>query len=200
MEGVQSPSPEDRPEAVTGVVIGDSTAEWLAYALEQTYAEGVVRKVRRSIGLIDRCKGELRKFVEQSLTNEKPVFVAMMVGLNDRHPIHVCEPSEKSDSAKVSTYAFRSKEWAEQYGKEVDELTLLLKAKGVPVFWVGLPPAKNIRAADINFLTPSFASMRRRMGSNTSTSGMLSSMRMVISPCVDLTRTVSHVYCALPTG
>ena len=113
-------------------------AEWLAYGLEQTYAEspdlGVARKVRGSIGLIDRCKGELRKFVEQSLTNEKPVFVAMMVGLNDRHSIHVCEPSEKSDSAKVSTYAFRSKEWAEQYGKEVDELTLLLKAKGVPVF------------------------------------------------------------------
>jgi len=152
------PSPH-KPEVnpgKKGVVIGDSMAEWLAYGLEQAYAEsadlGVIRKVRGSIGLIDRCKGELRKFVEQSLTNEKPVFIAMMLGLNDRRSIHVCEPSEQNDSPKVGTYAFRSKEWAEQYGEEVDELILLLKAKGVPVFWVGLPPAKNIRAADIGFL------------------------------------------------
>jgi uncharacterized protein len=159
---ITTPPPPHKPEvnpAKTGVVIGDSMAEWLAYGLEQAYAEspdlGVVRKVRGSIGVIDRCKGELRKFVEQSLTNEKPVFIAMMVGLNDRHSIHVCEP-EKSDRAKVSTYAFRSKEWAEQYGKEVDELILLFKTKGVPVFWVGLPPAKNIRAADIGFLNDVF--------------------------------------------
>jgi hypothetical protein len=204
---ITTPPPPHKPEvnpAKTGVVIGDSMAEWLAYGLEQTYAEspdlGVARKVRGSIGLIDRCKGELRKFVEQSLTNEKPVFVAMMVGLNDRHSIHVCEPSEKSDSAKVSTYAFRSKEWAEQYGKEVDELTLLLKAKGVPVFWVSLPPAKNIRAADISFLNGIFRKHAEKDGIEYIDVGMLSSMRMVISPCVDLTRTVSHVYCALPTG
>jgi hypothetical protein len=167
---ITTPPPPHKPEvnpAKTGVVIGDSMAEWLAYGLEQAYAEspdlGVVRKVRGSIGVIDRCKGELRKFVEQSLTNEKPVFIAMMVGLNDRHSIHVCEP-EKSDSAKVSTYAFRSKEWAEQYGKEVDELILLFKAKGVPVFWVGLPPAKNIRTADIGFLNDLFRKHAEKNG------------------------------------
>jgi len=168
---ITTPPPPNKPEvnpAKTGVVIGDSLAEWLAYGLEQAYAEsadlGVIRKVRRAIGLIDRCKGELRKFVEQNLTNEKPVFIAMMFGLNDRRSIHVCEPSEKSDSAKVSAYAFRSKEWAEQYGKEVDELTLLLKAKGVPVFWVGLPPAKNIRAADIDFLNGIFRKHAEKNG------------------------------------
>jgi len=41
--------------------------------------------VRQSTGLIDQCKGELRKWVEQSLANEKPVFVAIMIGSNDRH-------------------------------------------------------------------------------------------------------------------
>ena len=48
-------------------------AEWLAYGLEQAYAEssevGVVRKVRPSVGLIDQCKGELRKWLEQGLAN-----------------------------------------------------------------------------------------------------------------------------------
>jgi len=76
--------------------------------------------------------------------------------MNDRHSMQACEPSGKGDSAKASTLAFRSKEWAEAYGKEVDEAIALLKSKGVPVFWVGLPSAKNIRAADIGFLNDLF--------------------------------------------
>ena len=89
---ITTPPPPHKPDvapAKTGIVIGDSMAEWLAYGLEQAYAEsadiGVVRKVRQSTGLIDQCKGELRKWVEQSLANEKPVFVAIMIGINDRH-------------------------------------------------------------------------------------------------------------------
>src|SRR5439155_20628171 len=59
---------------------------------------------------------------------------------------------------------FRSKEWAEAYGKEVDEAISLLKSKGVPVFWVGLPPAKNIRAADIGFLNDVFRGRSEKGG------------------------------------
>ncbi len=157
------PPPPQKSEitpAKTGIVIGDSMAEWLAYGLEQAYAEsaeiGVVRKVRSSTGLIDPCKGELRKWLEQSLANEKPAFVAIMIGVNDRRSMPACGPSGKSDGAKAGPYAFRSKEWAEAYGKEVDEAIALLKSKGVPVFWVGLPSAKNIRAADIGFLNDLF--------------------------------------------
>ncbi len=163
-----APHKPDVSPAKTGIVIGDSMAEWLAYGLEQAYAEstdiGVARKVRQSTGLIDHCKGELRKWVEQSLANEKPVFVAIMIGMNDRHSMQACEPSGKSDSAKASTLAFRSKEWAEAYGKEVDEALSLLKSKGVPVFWVGLPPAKNIRAADIGFLNDVFRGRSEKGG------------------------------------
>jgi hypothetical protein len=61
----------------------------------------------------------------KALANEKPVFVAIMIGMNDRHSMQACEPSGKSDSAKASTLAFRSKEWAEAYGKEVDEIALV---------------------------------------------------------------------------
>src|ERR1700736_5461650 len=75
---ITAPPPPHKPEvapAKTAIVIGDSMAEWLAYGLEQAYAEsgdvGIVRKVRPSIGLIDACNGELRKWLEQSLANEK---------------------------------------------------------------------------------------------------------------------------------
>jgi uncharacterized protein len=160
---VATPPSPHKPEvapAKSGIVIGDSMAEWLAYGLEQAYAEsaeiGIVRKVRGSTGLIDQCKGEVRKWLEQSLANEEPAFIAIMIGMNDRHSMQICGPSEKSDSAKAGPHGFRSKEWAEAYGKEVDEALSLVKSKGVPVFWVGLPPAKNIRAADIGLLNDVF--------------------------------------------
>src|SRR6266571_2883737 len=163
-----SPHKPDVAPAKTGIVIGDSMAEWLAYGLEQAYAEsadiGAVRKVRQSTGLIDQCKGEVRKWVEQSLANEKPVFIAIMIGINDRHSMQACGSLGKSDAAKPATYAFRSKEWAEAYGKEVHEAISLLKSKNVPVFWVGLPPAKNIRDADIGFLNDVFREYAEKDG------------------------------------
>jgi len=120
--------------------------------------------VRRSTGLIDQCKNELRKLLEQSLGSEKPVFVAIMIGINDRHSMQVCGPSGKTNEGKAATYAFRSKEWAEAYGKEIHEAISLIKSKGAPVFWVGLPPAKNIRAADVGFLNDLFRSYAEKDG------------------------------------
>src|SRR5207244_11717193 len=87
---IPAPPPPQKSEitpAKTGIVIGDSMAEWLAYGLEQAYAEsaeiGVVRKVRSSTGWIDPCKGERRKWLEQGLANEKPAFVAFVIGVQD---------------------------------------------------------------------------------------------------------------------
>ena len=67
---IAAPPPAQKSEIIpakTGIVIGDAMAEWLAYGLEQAYAEsadvGVVRKVRPSTGLIDPCKGEPRKWL-----------------------------------------------------------------------------------------------------------------------------------------
>ncbi|HMK81494.1 MAG TPA: DUF459 domain-containing protein [Xanthobacteraceae bacterium] len=41
---------------------------------------------------------------------------------------------------------FRSEEWGELYSKRVDEMIGVLKARGVPVFWVGLPSVRGARA------------------------------------------------------
>jgi hypothetical protein len=41
---------------------------------------------------------------------------------------------------------FRSEEWGELYAKRVDEMLGVLKARGVPVFWVGLPSVRGARS------------------------------------------------------
>src|SRR5262249_21502340 len=125
---------------------------------------GVVRKVRSSTGLIDQCKGEFRKWLEQSLANEKPAFIAMMIGMNDRRSIHPCAASSQAEGAQPGAYAFRAKEWVEAYEKEIDEAISVLKSKGVPVFWVGLPPARNIRASELGFLNDLYRKHAEKAG------------------------------------
>ena len=162
------PQKSEIKPAKTGIVVGDAMADWLAYGLEQAYAEsteiGVVRKVRSSTGLIDQCKGEFRKWLEQSLANEKPAFIAMMIGMNDRRSIQPCAASGQAEGAKPGAYAFRAKEWAEAYEKEIDEAISVLKSKGVPVFWVGLPPARNIRASELGFLNDLYRTRAEKAG------------------------------------
>jgi hypothetical protein len=57
-ESVKPPVPRktETPPAEKIVVIGDSVAEWLAYGLEEVFAEtpqiGVVRKVKQDLGLV----------------------------------------------------------------------------------------------------------------------------------------------------
>jgi hypothetical protein len=43
-------------------------------------------------------------------------------------------------------HEFRSEKWGELYAKRVDEMIGVLKAKGVPVLWVGLPSVRGSRA------------------------------------------------------
>jgi len=43
-------------------------------------------------------------------------------------------------------HEFRSEKWGELYARRVDEMIGVLKQKGAPVFWVGLPPVRGSRA------------------------------------------------------
>lgn len=50
-------------------------------------------------------------------------------------------------------YEFRDDHWVELYSKKIEELTNVLKAKGVPVLWVGLPAIRGPKGtADTLFL------------------------------------------------
>ena len=51
------------------------------------------------------------------------------------------------------THQFRSDKWAELYAKRIDETIAVLKSKGVPVLWVGLPAIRGTRStADMVYL------------------------------------------------
>ena len=88
------------------LVLGDGMADWLAYGLEDTYADqpdmGVVRKPKGYSGLIRyQPRGEPADWAAAAkgiLATEKPEAIVVMLGLNDR--ISMREPAvEKSDKA-----------------------------------------------------------------------------------------------------
>src|SRR5215212_1640315 len=69
---------------------------------------------------------------------------------NDSPPIVAPEKSERSPSG---VYQFRDERWVELYVKKIEEMITVLKSKGVPVLWVGLPAVRGPKAmSDMLFL------------------------------------------------
>ena len=221
----RAPAPEKRetvPERNV-LVLGDGMADWLAYGLEDTYADqpdmGVIRKPKTYSGLIKyQPKGDPADWAAAAkgiLATEKPEAIVVMLGLNDR--ISMREPAvekpdakpadkkdarvkpeakpadakpgakpddatgkpgekavdtelppddtadnsdtppaiapEKSTRSPNGVYEFREERWVELYNKKIEELIGVLKSKGVPVLWVGLPAVRGTKAtADMLFL------------------------------------------------
>ena len=102
----KAPPPEKRetvPERNV-LVLGDAMADWLAYGLEDAYAErpdmGVIRRHKTVSGLIKyQPKGDPADWAAAAkgiLATEKPDAIVVMLGLNDR--VAMREPAvEKSD-------------------------------------------------------------------------------------------------------
>ncbi len=216
--------PESAP-AKTVAVLGDSMADWLGFGLEDAFAEtpeiGVTRKNRTYSGLI---RGESRKefdwpqSAKEILAAEKPDFIVMMLGANDRQSIRErppratpkpqpapqtkleggqptqinpaagqqspdaqegaagTEPQKSSEPQKpaaapepppgpMMTYEFHSEKWGEAYGRRIDEIISVLKSKGVPVLWVGLPALRGTRAtADVAYLNELYRGHAEKAG------------------------------------
>jgi uncharacterized protein len=211
VEPSRAPPPRkvETTPAHTVVVIGDSLADWLAYGLEEIYADqpdlGVVRKIRPNSGLIHyeprNDTLEWSQAVKDILADEKPSAIVVMLGLNDRVPLRVPAPPRENtprkgepagqagnakdtpqnqeqkpgEAAQAPAQAgnpsgeqaaavveagrpgtlveFRSEPWAQLYGKRIADMIASLKAKGVPVLWVGLPAVRGPRStADMGYL------------------------------------------------
>jgi lysophospholipase L1-like esterase len=61
--------------------------------------------------------------------------------------------AEKSARSGGGLYEFRDERWVELYAKKIEELIGVLKSKGVPVLWVGLPAIRGQKGtADLLFL------------------------------------------------
>ena len=60
---------------------------------------------------------------------------------------------EKNARSAGGLYEFRDERWVELYAKKIEELIGVLKSKGVPVLWVGLPAVRGQRGtSDMLFL------------------------------------------------
>ena len=60
---------------------------------------------------------------------------------------------EKSARSPNGLYEFREERWVELYSKKIEEMIGVLKSKGVPVLWVGLPAIRGEKGtADMLFL------------------------------------------------
>jgi uncharacterized protein len=211
------------------LVLGDAMADWLAYGLEDAYAEqpdmGVIRKHKTVSGLLQyQPKGEPADWAAAAktiLATEKPDIIVVMLGLNDRVAIREpaaeksdgkpnekkgdkkdahakpeskpeskpaeAKPAGKTDDAAATkqddkasdaeladdaesdsqpliaperttrsptgVVQFRDERWVELYNKKIDEMIGVLKTKGVPVLWVGLPAVRGAKAtSDALFL------------------------------------------------
>ncbi len=227
----KAPAPEKRdnvPESNV-LVLGDAMADWLAYGLEDAYAEqpdmGVIRRHKTVSGLIRyQPKGDPADWPAAAkgiLATEKPDAIVVMLGLNDRVSMRepvveksdpkstdkkndkkdaktkpdakpadakstakpdnaidaAAKPDDKTVDAELSpddaadsdappviapekstrspngVYEFREERWVELYTKKIEEMIAVMKSKGVPVLWVGLPAVRGTKAtADMLFL------------------------------------------------
>src|SRR5258706_11031135 len=69
---------------------------------------------------------------------------------NDAPPVTTPEKSARSPNG---LYEFREERWVELYTRKIDEMIGVLKSRGMPVLWVGLPAVRGAKAtADMLFL------------------------------------------------
>jgi uncharacterized protein len=126
VESTKAPPPHKLETAPTStvLVIGDSLADWLAYGLEQVYADspatGVVRKIRPTFGLVRNeprsDTPEWSQALKDILAAEKPSAIVVMLGLSDRLPLRSAAPSRPAPEAKSSGQS--AAESAQQAGEK----------------------------------------------------------------------------------
>lgn len=140
-DGTGAPA-ADAPAAPTTfvLVLGDNLAEWLAYGLEHAFEDvpelGVVDKTRLSSGLTRPEFHDWTRAVPETLAQQAKVdFIVMMLGSNDRQAIRLDRESVEPDNER----------WRDLYAQRVDAVMQALKARGVPVYWVGVPPLRGQR-------------------------------------------------------
>jgi uncharacterized protein len=119
VESTKPPPPRkfETPPASTIVVIGDSMADWLAYGLEELFADstelGVVRKIRPTSGLVryePRNESlEWSQAIKDILATDKPSAIVVMLGLNDRLPLRERTssraPAQRNDEQQAAQAA-----------------------------------------------------------------------------------------------
>lgn len=124
------------------LVMGDNLSEWLAYGLEEAFEDvpelGVVDRTRLSSGLTRPEFHDWARAVPETLAGQEKVdFIVMMLGSNDRQAIRVERETVEPDTER----------WRSLYAARVDQVMQAMKTRGVPVYWVGVPPLRGQRTS-----------------------------------------------------
>lgn len=139
--GARAPGAEAHAAPTTFVlVLGDNLAEWLAYGLQEAFEDvpelGVVDRTRLSSGLARPETQDWTQAIPEILARQGKVdFIVMMLGAHDRQPIRLEGESLDAESEK----------WKEIYAQRVAQAMQAMRARGVPVYWVGVPPLRGQR-------------------------------------------------------
>ena len=74
-------------------------------------------------------------------------------------------PSEAPRQTQIVSYGFHTDKWAELYSKRIDEMIAVLKTKGVPVLWVGLPAISGTNATgEMSYLDELYRARAEKAG------------------------------------
>lgn len=134
-------APAEAPAPTTFVlVLGDNLAEWLAYGLGPAFEDvpelGIIDRSRLASGLTRPDVLDWAKAVPETFAGIAKIdFVVMLVGSNDRQALRL----------ERETVDPEDERWRGLYAERVDQVMQAMKARGVPVYWVGVPPLRGQR-------------------------------------------------------
>jgi uncharacterized protein len=125
-----TPRKPDAPPVQTPIlVLGDSMADWLGYGLEQAFSDtpeiGILRRQRTLSGLIradvrSDPRGDYPDWPQaarEMIASQKPKFVVMMIGLNDRRSIREAVQATRAKPAQPADNDPASRELDEPVAK-----------------------------------------------------------------------------------
>lgn len=187
-------TPAERNVLVLGDAMADWLAYGLENALSETPEWGVIRKYKTVSGLIRyQPRGQPSDWAaaaKEILATEKPDVIVVMLGIHDRRSIRETAgddkdagddrdkaddksadaaddddaPPEKT-SRRGGLHRFHDERWTELYTRKIDQMIAVLKTRGVPVVWVGLPAIRGTRStADALFLDSLYREAAGRAG------------------------------------
>ncbi|MGN8114823.1 SGNH/GDSL hydrolase family protein [Labrys sp. 22185] len=142
-----APAPAVPPSSFVHV-IGDSMADQLAAGLADVLDDrpdiAIIRNTKADSGLVRNDFYDWNKGIADLLAaNAQIDAVVILIGSNDRQTI-------RENGTRLEP---QSDEWEAAYRKRIDTLIAPLKARGVKIFWVGLPPMRSdtLSAAMVRF-------------------------------------------------
>lgn len=133
------------------LVIGDETGAGIAQGLREAFAADANARIetltRENISLLQPEAGGLARLIKEKIEALKPAAVVIQLGTNDR--------ANLEDNGKP--VSFRSEQWRVMYMQRVDIVIQALKGRAMPVYWVGLPAARQKQmSSDVAYLNDLF--------------------------------------------